>query len=78
MQVIFLRGGNGRESKGIFFCHARDFLSDLVEAGWPSGKDTSSLQCFLPAPYKRMQSVNNTRAFLKRRQMSNTSYLLWR
>ena len=29
----------GKRAKGIFFYHARDFPSGIVEAGWPSGKD---------------------------------------
>ena len=28
-------GGEGEESR--FFFHARDFPSDIMEAGWPSG-----------------------------------------
>ena len=31
---------NGEErAKALSFCHARDFLLDIVEAGWPRGKD---------------------------------------
>ena len=33
-------GGGGGKSKGFFFCNARDFLSHIKEARWPSGKDT--------------------------------------
>ena len=38
-------GGGGKEGKGeerakaFSFCHARDFLLDIMEAGWPRGKD---------------------------------------
>ena len=30
-------GKGGGERRKAFFCHTRDFLSDIVEAGWPSG-----------------------------------------
>ena len=33
---LFQKGGGERRAKA-FFCHAEDFLSDVVEAGWPSG-----------------------------------------
>ena len=36
----FFQGGGGGKEQGLFFCHARDFLSHIKEAQWPSGKDT--------------------------------------
>ena len=38
LQGIFFKG-QGREQR-LFFCHPKDFPSDIVEAGWTSGQDT--------------------------------------
>ena len=34
---LFQKGGGEERRAKAFFCHAEDFLSDVVEAGWPSG-----------------------------------------
>ena len=36
----FFKGGGGREQRLFFFCHAKDFPSDIVETGQTSGQDT--------------------------------------
>ena len=37
--IFFFGWGGGRRK--AFFCHAGNFLSVIVEAGWPSGLDTA-------------------------------------
>ena len=42
------RGRERARAKAFFFCHARDFPSDIAEAGWPSGKDPGNKPSTLP------------------------------